>query len=95
MKKVTKKTTSPKRTAKRSNLSAKKADCKELVVSSTCCSSRNYSTCGGTAYTLGFIGALVYYISTATGFWIGVLGFLKAIVWPGFVVFELMRFLGM
>ena len=39
-------------------------------------------------YGLGFIGAAVYFISTATGFWMGVLGFLKAIVWPAFLVFE-------
>jgi len=56
-----------------------------------------HSSCGGSGaiYGLGFIGAAVYYISTATTFWIGVLGFLKAIVWPAFVVFELMKFLGM
>jgi hypothetical protein len=35
-------------------------------------------------YGLGFIGAAIYFISTATTFWIGVLGFLKAIVWPVF-----------
>ena len=73
----------------------KKAECKELIVASNCCGTRNYDTCASTAYTLGFIGAAVYYISTATGFWVGVLGFLKAIVWPAFVVFELMKFLVM
>ncbi|MFH1320554.1 MAG: hypothetical protein ABII90_07870 [Bacteroidota bacterium] len=30
-------------------------------------------------YGMGLIGAAVYFISHATGFWIGVLGFLKAI----------------
>ena len=44
-------------------------------------------------YGLGFIGAVVYYISTATGFWMGVLGFLKAIVWPAFLVYELFKFI--
>lgn len=39
-------------------------------------------------YGLGFIGAAIYYISAATGFWVGVLGFLKAIIWPVFFVFE-------
>ena len=39
---------------------------------------------------LGLIGALVYYIGHADGFWIGVLGVLKAIVWPVFVVYELL-----
>ncbi len=49
----------------------------------------------GAGYGLGFIGAAIYYISTATGFWMGVLGVLKAIVWPVFVVFGLLKFLGM
>lgn len=52
-------------------------------------------TCGGCAYGLGFLGAAVYYISTATGFWVGVFGVLKALVWPAFLVFELFKFLGM
>jgi len=50
--------------------------------------------CGGAVYGLGFIGAAIYYISTATGFWVGVLGILKALVWPAFLVFELLKFLG-
>jgi hypothetical protein len=31
----------------------------------------------GAVYGLGLIGAAIYFISTATSFWIGVLGFLK------------------
>lgn len=50
--------------------------------------------CGGAVYGLGFIGALVYYISNATGFWMGVLGVLKAIVWPAFLVHGLLKFIG-
>lgn len=52
-----------------------------------CCS-------GGAFYGFGFIGAVIYYISTATGFWEGVLGVLKAIVWPALLVYELFKFLG-
>jgi len=48
----------------------------------------------GALYGLGFIGSAIYYISTATGFWVGVLGVLKSIVWPAFLVFELLKFLG-
>jgi len=48
----------------------------------------------GAIYGLGFLGAAIYYISTATSFWVGLLGVLKAIVWPAFLVFELLRFLG-
>ncbi len=46
-------------------------------------------------YGLGFIGALVYYISTAATFWLGVLGFLKALVWPALLVFEALKYLNM
>jgi len=45
-------------------------------------------------YGLGFIGAVVYYIGTATGFWMGVLGVLKAIVWPAMLVYEALKALG-
>ncbi len=46
-------------------------------------------------YGLGLIGAAIYFISHATGFWMGVLGFLKAIVWPAFLVYEAMKKMGM
>jgi len=44
-------------------------------------------------FGLGFIGAAIYFISHATGFWMGVLGFFKAMVWPAFLVFEAFKFL--
>jgi hypothetical protein len=44
----------------------------------------------GAVYGLGFVGAAIYYISQATGFWAGVLGFLKALVWPAFLVYKLL-----
>jgi hypothetical protein len=50
---------------------------------------------GSAVYGLGFIGAVIYYVSTATGFWMGVLGILKSFVWPAFLAYELMKFLGM
>lgn len=49
----------------------------------------------GGVYGLAFIGALVYYIQHATDFWDGVLGVLKALVWPAMLVYKLMGFLGM
>jgi amino acid permease len=42
----------------------------------------------GVVYAFGLIGAAIYFISQATGFWMGVLGFLKALVWPAFLVYE-------
>jgi len=52
---------------------------------------------GGTAgciYVLGLIGAAVYFIGQATSFWMGVLGFLKALVWPAFVVHGVLKLIG-
>jgi len=55
---------------------------------------RNSSRHSGSAlYGMGFIGALVYYIHTATTFWIGLVGFFKAVFWPGFLVYYLLEFL--
>ena len=56
---------------------------------------KKYYHCGGSGviYGSGFVGAVIYYISTATSFWMGVLGVLKAIVWPAFLVYELFKFL--
>jgi hypothetical protein len=58
------------------------------------CKSNRAGT-SGAVYGLGFIGAAVYFISHATGFWVGVLGFLKAIVWPAILVFHAFKHLGM
>ncbi|HEY4692225.1 MAG TPA: hypothetical protein VIH16_02230 [Bellilinea sp.] len=53
------------------------------------------TTASDAVYGLGLIGAWIYFISTATTFWMGVLGFLKGIVWPAFLVFELLKYLNM
>ncbi|MDD3927121.1 MAG: hypothetical protein PHT33_10750 [bacterium] len=46
------------------------------------------SGCGeGAVYGLGFIGAAIYYIVHAGTFWVGVLGILKAIVWPAILIY--------
>ncbi len=58
----------------------------------TCCNMKE--GCGGAFYFLGLIGAAIYYISTAVSFWMGVLGFLKAIVWPVFLVLGLLKYMG-
>ena len=48
-------------------------------------------TGGDAVYAIGIIGAAIYYIQAADGFWMGVLGILKALVWPAFLVYELLR----
>ncbi len=67
-----------------------KCDCGESCSSSRSCMC---GPAGGGIYGLGFLGAVIYYISTATGFWMGVLGILKALVWPAFLVYETLKFL--
>ena len=47
----------------------------------------------GGAYGLGFIGALVYYLQHADTFYVGLIGVLKALVWPAFLVYKLLEFL--
>ncbi len=44
-------------------------------------------------YFLGMIGAAIYYIAAATGFRMGVLGVLKALVRPVFLVHGVLKFL--
>lgn len=54
---------------------------------------RVYRSGGDAVYGLGLIGALVYFLQHSTNFWNGALGVLKAIVWPAFLIYELLKFL--
>ena len=47
----------------------------------------------GAVYGLGLIGAAIYFIGHAATFWAGVLGFLKAIVWPAILIFKALEYL--
>lgn len=57
-------------------------------------SSKSQNHSGNAVYGLGFIGAAIYFISHASGFWMGFIGFLKALVWPAFLVYEAFKSLG-
>jgi hypothetical protein len=48
---------------------------------------------GGAVYGLGLIGAAVYYIQESTGFGEFLVACLKALVWPAFVVYDLLKHL--
>ena len=54
---------------------------------------KNMKGGSGVVYGLGFIGALVYFIQHAHTFGEGLLGILKAIVWPALAVYKLIGFL--
>lgn len=47
----------------------------------------------GGVYGLAFIGAAVYYIQHAATFWLGVLGFFKALVWPAVLMYKVLELL--
>jgi hypothetical protein len=48
---------------------------------------------GGAMYVLGLIGALIFYFQQADTFWLYVAAVLKALVWPAFVVYDLLNFI--
>ncbi|MBS1532247.1 MAG: hypothetical protein JSU01_18240 [Bacteroidetes bacterium] len=48
---------------------------------------------GSVLYGMGFLGALVYFIVHAVSFWSGVLGVIKAIFWPAFVIYKVLELL--
>lgn len=54
---------------------------------------RSCNAAGGGIYGLAFLGVLIYYLQHAHTFLEGVLGFLKALVWPAIVAYKLLEFL--
>lgn len=82
-----KKATTKKKTAKKTTIPKDKICSRGKDSCKTSCT-------GPGIYCLGFLGAAIYYIATTTGFWVGVWGVLKALVWPAFLVFKLFTFLG-
>lgn len=73
---------------------AKKKVKKKIAKNTHNMSFRGCNGSGGCAYFLGFIGAAVYYIQTATSFGNGAFGILKALVWPAILIYKALAFLG-
>lgn len=48
---------------------------------------------GGIVYCLGLIGAAVFYIQRADTFGEIIVALLKALVWPAFLVYDLLKFI--
>lgn len=42
-----------------------------------------------------YVGAAVYFVSQANGFWEGALGLLKALIWPAFLAYEGLHAVGL
>ncbi len=47
----------------------------------------------GCIYGLGFIGSVIFFIGKASSFGEGILGFLKALIWPAIMVYEVFKYL--
>jgi hypothetical protein len=54
---------------------------------------RSRSGGGDAVYGLGFIGALIWYWQVSDGFWGHIGGIIEAILWPAFVVYDLLGLL--
>jgi hypothetical protein len=46
---------------------------------------------GSMLYFVGFVGSLIYWWQAADGFGAVVTGFLKALVWPGYIAYKLLE----
>ncbi len=46
---------------------------------------------GGVVYGFGFLGAAVYYFQQADTLWLYLLAIPKALIWPGVLVYELLK----
>ena len=57
------------------------------------CNCKSNMSSNNCVYGLGVIGAAIFFMAKSTGFWAGVLAILKALVWPVFMVYELLKFL--
>lgn len=49
----------------------------------------------GFVYLVTVIGAAVYFVGAANGFWSVVLALLKSLVWPAFVVYRALELLNL
>ncbi|MCL4353922.1 hypothetical protein M1349_00430 [Patescibacteria group bacterium] len=57
------------------------------------CKKGTGGTGGNVVYGLGLIGAAVYFLQHADSFGAGVIGILKAIVWPALFVYKFLELL--
>ncbi len=52
---------------------------------------KEYGASGG-VYFMAVIGAAVYFIQHSASFWMGVLGILKALVWPAILIYHVLAY---
>lgn len=46
-------------------------------------------------YAIGIIGALVYYLESASSILEGIIGIVKSIFWPGLIVYKILELLNL
>lgn len=70
---------------------------KDLCAMCPCsdCGCKRVNGRGEAVYGLGMIGAFIYYIQGIPDFWAFLFAVAKAIFWPAFVVYELLKHLNM
>ena len=75
---------------------------KKENLSAECCNDKVFSRgrhdrCGSSSaiYGLGVVGALFYFLQSASGFTAVLIGIGKAIVWPALLMFKLLTYLQM
>jgi hypothetical protein len=56
---------------------------------------KTYQSPGGAIYSLGVLGAAVHYVQTAVGFWGALIGVIKALFWPAFLVYRVCQVWGL
>ncbi len=49
----------------------------------------------GAVYGMGFIGALIYFLQHSTSFGAGIIGIIKALFWPGVLIYKALELLKM
>jgi len=67
----------------------------ENPVKKNMCKNMNKGAGGGAVYGLGLIGALFYFIQHAHTLQDGLIGVLKAIVWPALLIYQALGFFKM
>jgi hypothetical protein len=48
----------------------------------------------GFVFFVAFFGAAVYFVQQSEGFWGFIFAILKAVVWPGFAIYHVLKLLG-
>ncbi len=73
------------------NDTEKSQNCKSKKCSSS--SGNSAGGMGGFTYFLFFLGALIFYIQQSGSFWEYVIAVLKALVWPAFLIYQVLTFI--